>query len=171
VPGRGRGAAGKTPFVAAVATTPERRPKKIKLLPIRRFGKPEVEKLAKAHLAPGSKIVSDGLACWQGVEQASCEHVAMATASGRKAAQWSPFKWVNTALGNIKAARAGTYRKLAPAHAGRGPWPRAGLRPDPGLASFAWRYNRRFELATMLTRLAHSAVRTRPHPYRMLVAS
>lgn len=155
---RGRGAGGKTPFVAAVATTPERRPRKIKLLPIRRFGKAEVATFAQSHLAPGSTVVSDGLTCWSGVEQAACTHVAMVTGSGRRAAQWSPFKWVNTALGNIKAALAGTYRKLAAKHAGR------------YLASFAWRYNRRFDLATMLTRLAHSAVRTKPHPYRMLVA-
>ena len=27
------------------------------------------------------------------------------------------FKWVNTALGNIKSAITGTYRKLGPDHA------------------------------------------------------
>ena len=36
---RGRGAAGKTPFIAAVETTPERRPRKLKLLPIKGFRK------------------------------------------------------------------------------------------------------------------------------------
>jgi hypothetical protein len=38
------------------------------------------------------------------------------------------------------------------------------------LASFAWRYNRRFELASLIPRLVHSAVRTGPMPYRVLVA-
>ena len=32
---RGRGAAGKTPFVAAVSTSPEGRPRKLKLAPVR----------------------------------------------------------------------------------------------------------------------------------------
>ena len=36
---RGRGAAGKQPFVAAVSTTAERRPRKIKLLPVKGFRK------------------------------------------------------------------------------------------------------------------------------------
>ena len=58
------------------------------------------------------------------------------------------FKWVNTTLGNIKSAITGTYRKLGPDHAGR------------YLASFAWRYNRRYQLQT--PRFVHSAARTQP---------
>src|SRR5690349_12829999 len=41
---RGRGAAGKQPFVAAVSTSGERRPRKIKLLPVKGFRKKEVRK-------------------------------------------------------------------------------------------------------------------------------
>ena len=63
------------------------------------------------------------------------------------------FKWVNTTLGNIKCAITGTYRKLGPDHAGR------------YLASFAWRYNRRYQLQTMIPRFVHSAARTEPMPY------
>jgi transposase-like protein/DNA-directed RNA polymerase subunit RPC12/RpoP len=155
---RGRGAAGKTPVVAAVETTAERRPKKLKLLPVNGFRQREVEKLARAHLLPGSTIVSDGLACWQAVESAGCRHFPMVTGSGRQAARWAPFKWVNTMLGNIKAAIVGTYRQLSPAHAPR------------YLASFAWRFNRRFQLDTMLPRFVHSAARTQPLPYRLLIA-
>jgi hypothetical protein len=60
-------------------------------------------------------------------------------------------------LGNIKAAIVGTYRQVSPKHAGR------------YLASFAKRFNRRFQLDTMLPRFLHSAARTDPMPYRMLV--
>jgi transposase-like protein len=155
---RGRGAAGKTPVVAAVETTAERRPKKLKLLPVKGFRQREVEKLARAHLLPGSNVVSDGLSCWGAVERAGCRHFPMVTGSGRQAARWAPFKWVNTTLGNIKAAITGTYRQLSPAHAPR------------YLASFAWRFNRRFQLASMLLRLVHSAARTQPLPYRLLIA-
>ena len=154
---RGRGAAGKTPVVAAVETTAERRPRKLKLLPVKGFRKREVEKLAREHLAPGSTVVSDGLPCWAAVK-AGCDHFPMVTGSGRQAARWAPFKWVNTTLGNIKAAITGTYRQLSPAHASR------------YLASFAWRFNRRFQLDSMLERLVHSAARTQPLPYRVLVA-
>src|SRR3954452_16222591 len=45
---RGRGAAGKTPIVAAVETTPERKPMRLRLSVVKGFRKREVEKLAKA---------------------------------------------------------------------------------------------------------------------------
>ena len=83
----------------------------------------------------------------------------MATGSGKRAATWSPFKWVNTTLGNVKAAITGTYRHVSPKHA------------QAYLTGFAWRYNRRFQLDTVLPRLVHSAVRTTTLPYAMLIAS
>ena len=51
---RGRGAAGKTPIVAAVETTPERRPKRLRLTVVKGFRKKEVERIAKRDFAPGS---------------------------------------------------------------------------------------------------------------------
>ena len=49
---RGRGAAGKTPFVAAVSTSPEGRPRKLKLVPVKGFRKREIARGAKHWLAP-----------------------------------------------------------------------------------------------------------------------
>jgi transposase-like protein len=156
---RGRGAAGKTPFVAAVSTSEECRPRKLKLLPVKGFRKKEVAKLAKAHLEPDARVVTDGLGCWRALADAGHAHRAIATGSGKAAARASPFKWVNTVLGNVKTAITGTYRQLGPDHTHR------------YLASFAWRFNRRFQLDTMLPRFVHSAARTQPLPYRMLIAS
>ena len=156
---RGRGAAGKQPVVAAVSTSGDRRPRKIKLLPVRGFRKKEVKRLVSEHLASTSRLVTDGLSCWTAAAEAGLHHTAMVTGSGRRAAGWSPFKWVNTTLGNVKAAITGTYRQLSPEHAGR------------YLGSFAWRYNRRFQLDTSAPRLVHSAVRTAPTPYATLIAS
>lgn len=155
---RGRGAAGKQPFVAAVSTTDDRRPRKIKLLPVKGFRKKEVRKLVAEHLASGSRLVTDGLGCWTVAAEAGLDHTAMVTGSGRRAAGWSPFRWVNTTLGNVKAAITGTYRRVGPEHAGR------------YLGSFAWRYNRRFQPTSLIPRLVHSAVRTAPLPYHQLVA-
>ena len=56
------------------------------------------------------------------------------------------------------SSRRRTYRKLGPDHAGR------------YLASFAWRYNRRYQLQTMIPRFVHSAARNQPMPYRLLIA-
>ena len=60
---RGRGSAGKTPFVAAVETTPERKPRRLRLTVVKGFRKREIEQLAKTDFAAGSNIVSDGLSC------------------------------------------------------------------------------------------------------------
>ena len=49
---RGRGAAGKTPFVAAVSTSPEGRPRKAKLAPVRGFRKREIARGARAGWPP-----------------------------------------------------------------------------------------------------------------------
>src|SRR5688500_17627169 len=156
---RGRGAAGKQAFVAALSTSDDRRPRKIKLLPVKGFRKKEIKKLVSQHLASTSRLVTDGLRCWTAAAEAGLEHKAMVTGSGKQAAGWSPFRWVNTTLGNVKAAIAGTYRRISPEHAGR------------YLASFAWRFNRRFQLKSLIPRLVHSAVRTAPLPCHQLVAS
>ena len=155
---RGRGAPGKTPFVAAVSTSPEGRPRKVKLVPVKGFRKREIARGAKRWLAPGSEVLTDGLRCWNALDGVVGSHRAIRTGSGRQAARMAPFKWVNTTLGNIKSAITGTYPKLGPDHAQR------------YLASFAWRYNRRYQLNTMIPRFVHSAARTHPIPYRALIA-
>ena len=68
----------------------------------------------------------------------------------------STFKWVNTALGNIKAAITGTYRAINSKHVPR------------YLAEFEYRFNRRYDLAAMIPRFTWAAVRTIPMPYRLL---
>ena len=155
---RGWGAAGKTPFVAAVSTGSEGRPRKVKLAPVRGFRKHEIARGAPRWLAPGSEVVTDGLGCWRVFGEGTYAHRPVLTGSGPKAGRAASFKWVNTTLGNIKSAITGTYRKLGPEHAER------------YLASFAWRYNRRYQLQSMIPRFVHSAARTNPVPYRTLIA-
>jgi transposase-like protein len=154
---RGRGAAGKMPIVAAVETTLERKPRRIKLTVVKGFRKKEVEKLAKRDLAPGSNVVSDGLSCWPAVEKAGCAHFPMVTGSGKRAAKWAPFRWVNTTLGNIKTALSGTYHHVSTKHA------------QSYLTSFAYRFNRRFQLDSIVQRLAWAAAHTAPQPYRTII--
>src|SRR3982750_2992977 len=91
---RGRGAAGKTPFVAAVETTAERKPGRLRLTVVKGFRKKEIETLAKRDFAAGSNVVTDGLSCWTAVEQAGCTHFPMTAGSGPQAARWVPFTWV-----------------------------------------------------------------------------
>ena len=144
--------------MAAVETSAERRPRRLRLTVVKGFRKKEIENLAKRDFAAGSNVVSDGLSCWTAVEQAGCDHFPMITGSGPQAAKWAPFKWVNTTLGNIKTALAGTYHHVSAKHAQR------------YLTSFAWRCNRRYQLDTLTERLAYACARTAPHPYRVIIA-
>jgi hypothetical protein len=125
---------------------------------VKGFRKKEIEKLAKRDLAPGSNVVSDGLSCWGAITKAGCRHFPMVTGSGKQAAQWAPFRWVSTVLGNIKTAIAGTYHHVSAKHA------------QSYLTSFAYRFNRRYRLDSIAQRLAWAAAHTVPQPYRVITA-
>src|SRR5271165_5692557 len=99
---RGRGAPGKTPFVAAVETTPEGKPVRLKLRRVAGFCNHSISNFARRSLDPACEVVSDGLACFGAVAKAGCAHQVVKTGSGAAAARTPGFKWVNTALGNIK---------------------------------------------------------------------
>jgi len=156
-PGKtGRGADGKAPFIAAVQTDDEGRPVKMSLRVVEGFTWAEVVRFAQKSLTPNTIVHSDGLGCFTGVTVAGCEHEVTISGSGRKAAQNPTFRWVNTVLANVKNAMVGTYRPIALKHAPR------------YLAEFQYRFNRRFALERMVSRLAYVAVRTPPMPYRLL---
>ena len=116
---RGRGSPGKTPFLAAVETTPEGKPVRLKLRRVGSFGRRAVEGFAKRSLDLTCEVVSDGLACFAAVTKAGCRHTVIKTGSGARAARTPAFRWVNTALGNIKAAITGTYRAISSKHVPR----------------------------------------------------
>src|SRR3954466_10210328 len=153
---RGRGAPGKTPFVAAVETTPEGKPVRLKLRRVTSFCNHAISGFAKRRLDPNCEVVSDGLACFGAVKEAGCQHEVTKNGSGPAAARVPAFTWVNTALGNIKAAITGTYRAIHEKHVPR------------YLGEFESRFTRRYALAAMLPRLTWAAVRPPPMPYRLL---
>ena len=153
---RGRGSRNKIPFVAAVETTQDGRPLKIHLRRVRGFRSAEVARYAKSSFVSGSTVFSDGLYCFRAVTDAEFEHVAIVTGGGRKSTQHSTFKWVNTMLGNVKNSLLGTFHAIRKKHVPR------------YLAEFEYRFNRRFNLPSMIERLLFVALRTPPMPYRFL---
>lgn len=153
---RGRGAPGKTPFVAAVQTTDDGKPHRLKLSRVSGFRKQEIDRWSRKHLKSGGVVISDGLLCFQAVTAAGCEHTPIKTGGGPDAVKFKAFKSVNTALGNLKTSIRGTYHAIRPKHVPR------------YLAQFQYRYNRRYKLENMIPRLAWVALRTPPMPYRLL---
>lgn len=152
---RGREAAHKRPFIAAVSRH-EDRPLQIQLRPVSGFSQQAIARWASESLRPDTIVQSDGLACFRAVEQAGCRHQPRVLGNSRRAVKAGTFKWVNTVLDNLKNALHGTYHAISLKHA-----PRC-------LAEFEYRFNRRFQLPDMIPRLAYVALRTPPMPYRLL---
>lgn len=155
---RGRGSENKQPFVAAVETNEKGRPILIRLDMVKSFKKEDIQKWAKQALAASAGVVSDGLAAFQGVTaQKDVSHQAYVTGHGKKAAMHPQFRWVNTLLGNLKTSLSGTYHAFNFAKYGQ-----------RYLAEFQYRFNRRFNLATILPRFLYAVARTKPQPLHIL---
>ena len=105
---RGRGAAGKTPFVAAVQVTADGKPERMRMSSVAGFRKKTLAAWAGRHLQPGTEVHSDGPACFRGVADAGCERVPTVTGGGKRSCGDSRFVRANTMLANVKQSLAGT---------------------------------------------------------------
>lgn len=150
----GRGSENKVPFVAAVAITADGRPGRAKLTLVPGFTRTAIAEWATDHLAPGSTVFSDGLACFGAVTVAGCTHQPTVVA-GRKPKDLPEFQWVNTVLGNLKTSLSGSYHAFA--------FRKYGARY---LAAFTYRFNRRFDLSTLPARLLVAVAACSPRPLR-----
>jgi hypothetical protein len=153
---RGRGSENKTPFIAAVEKSADNHPIHIKLSVVSGFKKEELKQWSSKHLASGTIAVSDGLRCFTAIEEAGFEHKVVIVGNSKDPKKLAPFNWVNTILGNLKSALSGIYHKLSSAHLPR------------HLATFQYRFNRRFVLGDMINRLIFVSLRTLPMPARLL---
>ncbi len=146
----GRGSENKVPFVAALCLDDKDRPRFLKLNLVSGFTSDAIGKWAKASLAPDCAVVSDGLGCFTAVTTAGCTHQAVVVGD-RRPRDLPQFLWVNTVLGNLKTTLAGAYHSLKyrkyAAHY---------------LAAFAYRFNRRFDLRDLVSRLIVDAARCAP---------
>jgi transposase-like protein len=148
----GRGSENKVPFVAALSLDDDGHPLRIKLTTVSGFTLKAIAAWAKANLAPDCSVLSDGLACFTAVTEAGCQHQTI-VAGGRKPKELPEFLWINTVLGNLKTSLGGAYHSFDFAkYASR------------YLAAFTYRFNRRFQLATLPTRLLVAAANIGPRP-------
>ena len=79
----GRGSENKIPFVAAVSVDDEGHPLRVKLTPVPGFTIKAITDWSKNHLSSDCTVLSDGLACFNGVSVAGYQHTPMVT-GGRK---------------------------------------------------------------------------------------
>lgn len=147
----GRGSENKVPFVAAVQLNEKGHPQVVRFDPVAGFKKADIGQWAKRYLCASSRVLSDGLNCFPAVEHAGAVHVPEIVGTQRRSTDMPCFIWVNTLLGNLKTALAGTYhafnfRKYAHRY----------------LAEYQYRFNRRFDLKAIMPRLLRAAATTGP---------
>ncbi len=155
----GRGSPNKVPFLAAVQTTESGQPV-LMCLSQRPFTKESLQTFAQKSLAAPATLVSDGLGCFTVVQGMGILHEPHVTGGGAASAKHPSFLAVNTALGNIETSLSGTYhafgfRKYAHRY----------------LAQVQYLFNRRFNLQTILERLARAASQGSPCGLRAIRAA
>ena len=153
----GRGSENKVPFIAAVQTDDQGHPLRAVFSPVKEFSSAEIAAWARRSLAPAATVVSDGLACFRAVTAAGCIHEPQIVGTKRKSTDMACFAWVNTVLSNIKTAISGTYHSF-----------KFQKYVHRYLAEAQYRFNRRFDLKTMLPRLISAAVNTGARPEQWL---
>lgn len=143
----GRGSPNEVPFVAAVSLNDAGHPLYVKVSPVAGFTNEAISNWAKSSLAPGTQVLSDGLACFAAVSDAGCTHRVVVVGQ-RKPRDLPEFKWVNTVLGNLKTMLSGAYKAF-------------GYRKyaERYLSAFAYRFNRRFDLAELVVWLVADVCR------------
>lgn len=151
---RGRGAAAKTPFIAAVACSGKCYPLRMRMTPVESFSYKSIRAWSRAHLRSNTHVTSDGLWGFQAMAEVGT-HRRILTGSGAVSVETPELAWVNTMLGNVKNALRGTFHSIGKQHVGR------------YLGAFAWRFNRRNALDQMVNQLAKAVCHAPPLPYRV----
>jgi ribosomal protein L37AE/L43A len=155
----GRGSENKVAFIAAVQTTETGHPLLVCLKKLE-FTKEAIAHWAKTALAASAHVVSDGLWCFRAVTTTGPTHERIVTGGGPSCVKLEQFRAINTFLGNLKTAYSGTYHSFDFAkYAHR------------YLAEVQYRFNRRFDLSSILKRLLVAAANTPPRPERILRAA
>jgi ISXO2-like transposase domain/Transposase zinc-ribbon domain len=153
---RGRGSQNKVPFVAAVQTSENGQPRLV-CYSQQPFTKDAMADFCGRSLALPLTLVSDGLACFSVVEDFGAVHERTVTGGGKASVKLSQHRAINTMLGNLKSSLTGTYHafdftKYAHRY----------------LAEAQYRFNRRFDLGSILKRLLRAASVTSPRPANII---
>jgi ribosomal protein L37AE/L43A len=156
---RGRGSENKVSFVVAVQTTEDGRPVALRMDPVV-FTNVALADWALKALSTSACVISDGLQCFAATIVQAASHTPIVVGSGRQSAERAEFRCVNTVISNVKTAISGTYHSF-----------KVDKYIRRYLAEAQYRFNRRYDLKAILTRLLHAATLTGPRPERVIRAA
>ena len=152
----GRGSPNKVPIVAAVSTNDQGHPMRVKMSQVATFSREAISDWARINLMPGCDVRSDGLRCFAGVIDAGCAHSYIVVGS-RLPRDMPQFKWVNTVLGNLKTLINGAHKSF-----------KFAKYAAQYLGAFAYRFNRRVDLPSLLRDLLGHAATASPSRERQI---
>jgi len=151
------GRKGKVPFLAAVSATAQGKPECVCLSAQPATGE-DVVVFTLNTLQPDTLVVSDGAPSFNYVRWGgSARHQSIVTGGGKQSCEIPQLKAVNTVLGNLKTAITGTYHAFK--------FTKYTYRY---LAEYQYRFNRRFDLSSLMQRLIRAAANAKPMPMRSL---
>jgi ribosomal protein L37AE/L43A len=148
----GRGSENKVPFVAAVEMK-DNRPQRVRFDPVDDFSFASLKLWAARALMPGCTVTSDGLPGFGILGQMGFEHHVVLAGQGKRGCEAPPFRWLNVLLGNLKTTLSGTHHAF-----------KFSKYAHRYLAEIQYRFNRRFDLGSIIPRLTFAIMRTKPCP-------
>jgi len=151
------GRKGKVPLLAAVSATAQGKPEYVCLSAQPATGE-DVLVFTLNSIKQDSLVVSDGAPSFNYVKWGgAARHKFIVTGGGKQACEIAELKAVNTVLGNLKTGIAGTYHAFK--------FAKYGYRY---LAEYQYRFNRRFDLASLTKRIIRALANAKPAPMRAL---
>lgn len=153
---RGRGAPGKTPYLAAISRNEAGHPIHMRMSKVESFSSVEVSRWSLQHIHHESVVITDCFGPLRGVVDNVAFHGAIKSQGIYDNPDNKIFHWINTMIGNVKRAIHGTYHSVSPRHLPR------------YLAEFCFRFNNRFVMGAMVNSLIKHAAETKPMPQRIL---
>jgi transposase-like protein len=153
---RGRGAPGKTPFLAAVSRNEKGHPIHMRMSKLKAFNFSEVTSWSQRHLSPDAVVISDAFNPFNCLSDLVAFHGQINTSEIYDDPDNRIFHWVNTMISNVKRAIHGTYHSISSTHLPR------------YLAEFCFRFNNRFHIGGMVRKLIKLAAKANPKPNRIL---
>jgi len=151
----GRGSENKRPFVIAVETTEDGRPRRAAIDPVPGFTKAALLEWSRHRLHSGADVYSDGLGAFRALE---AEHAhTVIEGSDRSRCEAENARWVNVVLSNLKRSLDGAYHAF-----------KFAKYAQRYLAETMWRFNRRFDLTRLVPSLLSAAAASTPWPERAL---
>ena len=154
--GPGRGSSNKSPFIAAIQTNEDRHPLYARFTPVASFSKQAVKDWAENNLGGSVHTVTDGLACFNALEEYGTHEIHVMNKEGYRGTV-KDFNWVNTVLSNVKTSLSGTFHSLK--------FNKYGYRY---LADLQFRFNRRFNLRKLFFSLVKKSVLHSPYTRKTL---